>query len=179
MVLTLDRQPVLEGRLLLVRPLVAEDFEPLFAVSSDPAIWEQHPSKDRTQLPVFQQWFDDALACGGALVVVDRTTGWVIGSSRYAVRPDPAEVEIGWTFLARSHWGGTYNGELKALMLEHAFRSVTTVVFTVHIDNHRSQHAVRRLGAVPIREEPDALGRGQNVVFQLAREAWTARGVGG
>jgi RimJ/RimL family protein N-acetyltransferase len=32
------------------------------------------------------------------------------------------EIEIGWTFLARRHWGGHINGEIKRLMLIHAFQ---------------------------------------------------------
>ncbi|HET8617812.1 MAG TPA: GNAT family N-acetyltransferase [Acidimicrobiales bacterium] len=73
----------------------------------------------------------------------------IIGTSHFG-RYDHTrdEVEIGWTFLARSHWGGPYNGEMKRLMLRHAFRSVDTVVFRVHSLNFRSQRAVVKLGAV-------------------------------
>ena len=161
---------MLEGALLRVRPLREEDFEPLYAVASDPLVWEQHPSKDRTQRRVFRRWFDDALASGGALAVIDRGDDAIIGSSRYA-RYDPqrGEVEIGWTFLARSRWGGTYNGELKRLMLDHAFRSVTCVVFRVNTLNLRSQRAVEKLGARRVGTEIDPEGRGENHVFRLVR----------
>jgi hypothetical protein len=40
-----DPQPVLRGTLLELRPLQPEDFGPLFAVASDPLIWEQHPEQ--------------------------------------------------------------------------------------------------------------------------------------
>jgi RimJ/RimL family protein N-acetyltransferase len=63
----LDRQPVLEGERLRLRPLVPADWEALFAVASDPLIWEQHPAHDRWQEPVFRAFFDDALANKGAL----------------------------------------------------------------------------------------------------------------
>src|SRR2546421_11441478 len=33
-----------------------------------------------------------------------------------------SEIEIGWTFLARSHWGGIYNREMKQLMLRHGLQ---------------------------------------------------------
>ena len=68
----LDRQPVLEGEVLRLRPLHAEDWDALFAVASDPLIWEQHPAHDRWQEPVFRAFFEDALANKGALVVIDR-----------------------------------------------------------------------------------------------------------
>ncbi len=102
-----DRQPHLKGELVELRPLRAEDFHALFAAGSDPLIWEQHPAKDRYQQDVFTKFFSDALASGGALIALDAKDGAVIGSSRYHGYDEAnSEVEIGWTFLARSHWGG-------------------------------------------------------------------------
>jgi hypothetical protein len=114
----LGRQPVLEGELVCLRPLRTEDWEALFAVASDPLIWAQHPAHDRWQEPVFRAFFDDALANKGALAVIDAQTGSVIGSSRFQglEQAGGGSVEIGWTFLARSHWGGRYNHEMKRLM---------------------------------------------------------------
>ena len=78
------RQPVLKGQLIELRPLRSDDFDELFAVASDPLIWEQHPHNTRYQEDVFRKFFSDALASGGALIVIDSKTGRVIGSSRYA-----------------------------------------------------------------------------------------------
>jgi len=79
---------------------------------------------------VFREYYQEALASGGALVAVDRRTEKIIGSSRYFwYGPEPSELEIGWTFLARSCWGGNYNGEMKRLMLDHAFTFVDHVIF--------------------------------------------------
>jgi N-acetyltransferase len=118
-----DPQPTLQGELLELRPLRPEEFDSLFAVASDPLIWEQHPDSDRYQEEVFRRFFQDALDSGGALIARDRATGEVIGSSRYfGYDAEKREVEIGWSFLARGCWGGRYNGEMKRLMLLHAFR---------------------------------------------------------
>ena len=98
-----ELQPHLVGDLLEVRPLRPEDWESLFAVASDPLIWEQHPAHDRYQEEVFREFFREALASGGAFVVIDRKTQEIIGSSRYfGFEPQKREIEIGWTFLARS-----------------------------------------------------------------------------
>jgi RimJ/RimL family protein N-acetyltransferase len=169
----LDRQPVLDGELVHLRPLQESDFDALYAIASDRLLWELHPSKDRTQEPVFREWFREAMGSGGALAVLDRRDGRTIGTSRFD-RFDPRrnEVEIGWTFLARSHWGGPYNGETKHLMLRHAFRSVDTVVFRVHSLNFRSQRAVEKLGAVRVGTEVDPHGRGENLVFRLGRQGF-------
>ena len=169
----LDRQPVLAGSLLLLRPLRHDDVEALYAVACDPLLWEQHPSSDRVEREVFDRWFEAALASGGALTAVDQRDGAVIGTSRFdRYNPARREVEIGWTFLARSHWGGTYNAEMKRLMLEHAFACVDAVVFRAHAGNVRSQRAIEKLGAVRVGHEDDPHGRGQNSVFRLDRSTF-------
>lgn len=158
-----DRQPVLEGDLVRIRPLVAEDWEALYAVASDPLIWEVHPRPDRWQEPVFRQFFAEALACGGGLAIEDKATGAIIGSSRYDYHvPEEDEIEIGWTFLARAYWGGTYNREVKQLMLDHIHRYVGTVVFLVGKDNLRSRGAMAKIGGQLI---PGRNHRGGGQVF--------------
>jgi N-acetyltransferase len=54
------------------------------------------------------------------LIAIDRKDGRVIGSSRfYGYDEGKREVEIGWTFLARSYWGGIYNGDRNLRDLLH------------------------------------------------------------
>jgi RimJ/RimL family protein N-acetyltransferase len=143
-----NRQPTLRGELLELRPLRAEDFDALYAVASDPLVWEQHPDRHRWREEVFRAYFDEQLASGGGLAVVDRAAGATIGSSRYHdYSAERSEVEVGWTFLGRAYWGGTYNRELKRLMLGHAFESVDRVVFCIAPENIRSQRSVEKLGA--------------------------------
>jgi N-acetyltransferase len=170
---TFDRQPTLASELLLVRPLRRDDFDALWAISSDPLLWEQHPAKERAEPAGFEQWFADAIASGGALVVLSREEDEVIGTSRYdGLDEEASKVEIGWTFIARRLWGGPHNGELKRLMLEHAFRSVRAVTFRVHSENLRSRRAVEKLGATLVATEIDPHGRGENVVYRLSAPQW-------
>jgi len=143
-----DLQPTLSGSLVELRPLRAEDFPALYAVASDPKIWEQHPNPDRCTEPVFREFFRGAMDSNSAFLALDAGDGRVIGSSRYhGYDPAKREVEIGWSFLARSHWGGTYNHEMKQLMLRHAFRFVDCVVFLIGEHNARSRRAVENIGA--------------------------------
>ncbi len=144
----MNRKPVLEGEHLLLRPLRADDWDALFAVASDRLIWELHPAHDRWQEDVFREYFANALKYQGALVVIDRASGALIGSSRMQGY-DPSgggSVEIGWTFLSRSHWGGAINREMKRLMLAHALGSVERVKFRVGEDNLRSRRAMEKIG---------------------------------
>ena len=147
--MSFDLQPNLKGELIELRPLTPEDWEDLFAVASDPLIWEQHPESDRYKEDVFKIFFSDALESGGAFVIIDRKNQQIIGSTRfYGYDPEKSEIEIGWTFLARKYWGGRYNRELKQLMLDHAFKFVENVIFYVGENNVRSQKATEKIGAV-------------------------------
>jgi len=171
---TFDPQPVLEGKLLSLRPLEAGDFDALYAAASDPLIWEQHPQPNRHELEVFRAYFAEQLASGGALIVHDAETGEAIGLSRYhGYDPERSEVEIGWTFLARRYWGGVYNRELKDLMLAYAFRFVDNVVFLVGPENIRSRRAVERIGAVETGMRPGADGR-PSVAYRLAADDFSS-----
>jgi RimJ/RimL family protein N-acetyltransferase len=144
-----DRQPTLTGERVTLRPSTPDDWEALFAVASDPLIWEVHPAHDRWKEDVFRAYFDAGMASGGALTILDRTTGKVIGSSRYDNwKPEADEIEIGWTYLARDYWGGSYNREIKRLMLDHIHTQVGTVVFTVGDGNVRSRKAMEKIGGV-------------------------------
>jgi len=168
---TFELQPILKSEILEVRPLRADDFQELYAVASDPLVWEQHPNPDRYKHDVFRKFFDEAFASGGALVVIDRKTGHVIGSSRFNCYDlARSEVEIGWTFLARSHWGGIYNGELKRLMMEHAFKFVDNVIFFIGSTNLRSQRALEKIGGVRIGTKSDPNNR-ESFIYRITRSA--------
>jgi RimJ/RimL family protein N-acetyltransferase len=155
-----DAQPTLVGDLVELRPLEEGDFADLYAVASDPLIWEQHPVRDRWTRQEFAAFFRESLDSRSALLAIDVQSGAVIGSSRFhGYREDRREVEIGWTFLARSHWGGTFNGEMKRMMLEYAHRFVDRVVLLVTPSNLRSQRAVEKIGGVRVGTRLDAGGR--------------------
>jgi RimJ/RimL family protein N-acetyltransferase len=170
-----DLQPTLTGSLLHLRPLKPEDFHPLYAVASDPLIWEQHPHFDRYKKDVFEKFFQIALDSRGAFTVIDNKTNQVIGSSRFTeLNEEKSEIEIGFTFLARSHWGGLYNREMKSLMLAHAFQFVRTVIFLVGPKNLRSQRALAKIGALPAGSITHPT-RGENLVFRITSEPHNAQ----
>lgn len=170
--MTFDLQPTLRGRYVHLRPLQPTDHDVLFTVASDPLIWEQHPDKTRSQPEGFRTFFQASLESGGALLVSDAATGVVIGSSRFhGYDPAADEVEIGWTFLARSCWGGQYNRDMKNAMLHHAFRFVNHVVFIIDPANYRSQRAVQKIGATRIADRTQPSGRVVQV-FQIALHRW-------
>jgi RimJ/RimL family protein N-acetyltransferase len=143
-----DFQPVLTGTNVCVRPIRTDEFEALYAVAADPLMWGQHPAKDRSQRVVFEKWFADAVP-QLALTIEELASQRVIGSSRYYDwNPATREVAIGFTFIARDHWGGATNAEVKRLMLDHAFESARTVWFHVDPANTRSRKAMEKIGGI-------------------------------
>ena len=147
--MSFDLQPHLKGELIELRPLTPADWQDLFAVASDPLIWEQHPESDRYKEDVFKIFFSEALESGGAFAIIDKKNEQIIGSTRFfGYDAEKSEIEIGWTFLARKYWGGRYNRELKQLMMDHAFKFVENVIFYVGENNIRSQKATEKIGGI-------------------------------
>lgn len=172
----MDLQPKhLENELVRLLPLKAGDFNPLFAIASDPLIWEQHPNKNRYQKEIFEAFFQAAIESRSAFVVADKETGNIIGSSRYYdFDEENSVIAIGFTFLHRKYWGSSYNKKLKYLMIDYAFSFVDTIIFHVGDCNIRSQKAVEKLGASKFDEE-ERIFSGQkilNFVYKISKTDW-------
>ena len=169
-----DFQPTLVGDLIEVRPVRPDDFDALHAAASDPLIWEVHPDRERWKEENFRKYFDSGIASGSAFVVIERKTGRIIGSSRYHdLKPEESQVEIGFTFLERAYWGGAYNGELKKLMMDHAFHYVRRVVFAVGENNVRSRRAVEKIGGKLIDKVDRTMANGKvvpHVIYAVERK---------
>lgn len=143
----------LEDDLIKLQPITPQDFDALFAVASDPEIWEQHPSKDRYKKEVFQKFFDGAVEGNTAFLTIEKATGKIIGSTRYYdFKPENNSIAIGYTFLATAYWGGKYNWSSKKLLLDYAFQFVDKVYFHIGATNVRSQMATMRVGAKKVAE---------------------------
>ena len=143
-----DWQPTLRGERVTLRPIRTDDLGAMHAAASDPEVWAQHSETNRHERPVFERFFQGALASGGGLVIIDNQDDRIIGSSRYYDwNPQDESVVVGYTYLERAYWGGATNREVKALMLAHAFQWARTIRFHVSPGNVRSQRALERLGA--------------------------------
>ncbi|RQO64230.1 N-acetyltransferase [Pedobacter sp. KBW01] len=173
-----DLQPTLENDLIQIVPLKETDFEALYAVASDPLIWEQHPNKDRYQRTVFKNFFKGAIESKGAFIVYEKETGKIVGSSRYyELDEENSSVAVGYTFIGREFWGKGHNRALKTLMLDYAFQFVDKVILHIGASNYRSQKATEKLGASKVGElevayygEPVKL----NFVYQVDKASWAA-----
>jgi Acetyltransferases, including N-acetylases of ribosomal proteins len=164
-------QPTLENENVKLIPLKQNDLEELFAVASDPKIWEQHPNKDRYKKEVFENFFQGAMESKGAFKIIDKESNETAGSTRfYDYNADDNSIFIGYTFYGRKFWGSKLNPQVKKLMLDYIFQYVDKVNFHVGKDNIRSQKAMEKLGAKKVDEvnvayygEPEKL----NIVFEI------------
>jgi RimJ/RimL family protein N-acetyltransferase len=170
-----DPQPTLTGDTLTLRPMRADDLEPLYTVAKDPEIWVVHPVPNRHERTPFESFFQTLLGSNQALTVTHRATGEIIGCSRYYATPDVHNsISIGFTFLGRTWWGGVTNFEMKRLMLDHAFVHVDAVWLHIAPVNIRSQRATAKLGAVHAYDSDLFLG-GATALWQSWRvdaQAW-------
>jgi N-acetyltransferase len=175
----LDLQPTLTGPHITLRPLAPQDFHELFRVASDPLIWHQHPDPARGTPEGFQSFFEGALSSQGCLVAIDTVLRSIIGCSRYTHYAPGERVSIGYTFLARSHWGGAANAQMKNLMLRHAFMDVPEVLFTVAERNLRSRRAVEKLGAELVGAEDVPRWGQTHVIYRLTPHLWVRHAMPG
>ena len=169
----------LENDLISLSPLKEEHFEELFQVASDEKIWEQHPTQTRYKRDGFKDFFQESMESGGALIVRDKLTGRIIGSSRYFKNPGGDHlIEIGWTFLARAYWGGKYNGVMKQLMIDHAFSFAEVLILFIAKDNYRSAKAATKIGAqlCDPPEDFNIYNRNENnLPYIIKKEDWLNR----
>ncbi len=172
----MNLQPTLEDELIILRPLAEDDFDALYEVAQDPLIWEQHPNWDRYKRDVFIEFFSGAMQSKGAFLILDKETRKVIGSTRFKkIEGVENAIEIGWSFLARDKWGGTYNRSMKKLMIDYALNHIGHIIFYIGNDNIRSQKAVEKLGGRKITNpELDHLVRknGTDLTFRIGKEDW-------
>lgn len=172
-------QPIIENDKVILYPLQENDFDVLYAVASDPKIWEQHPNKDRWKKDVFLTFFEAAMQSKGAFKIVDKITENVIGSTRfYDYNKKEDSIFIGYTFYATSCWGKGINHSVKIAMLDYIFQFVSKVYFYIGKNNVRSQIAIGRLGAEKIGErEVTYLGEALrlNFVYEISKQKWEER----
>jgi len=150
----INLKPIFENDDLILYPLQEADEELLYEVAADPRIWEQHPNKDRWKREVFATFFDGAIKSESAFKIIDKTTGRIIGSTRfYEYDQNAGSIFIGYTFYAVHYWGKGINRAVKTMMLDYIFQFVDHVYFHIGAENIRSQIAIGRIGAEKVAEE--------------------------
>ena len=145
---------VLDGAFARLEPLSADHLPGLIEAGRDARIWTWMPF-DASAPGAMQMLVDAALGAKAAaseipFVTVERSSGRVVGSSRYlAIAPAHLRLEIGWTWLEPGSWRTALNSEAKLLQLQHAFETLgcRRVEFKTDARNERSRAAILGIGA--------------------------------
>jgi RimJ/RimL family protein N-acetyltransferase len=145
----------LEGRRVVLEPLLPDHEDGLWRAARDPEIWRWMTSAAAASREAFAAWTASALAAAqrgteAPFAVLDARDGSPVGSTRYlSLRPEHGGLEIGYTWYARAAWGTGINVEAKLLLLEHAFEhlGLMRVEFKTDARNERSRRALEALPA--------------------------------
>ena len=144
---------VLEGHQLRLEPLTLAHHEGLCQIGLEADLWRWIPNQVRTPTDM-TNYIETALAeqaAGKSLpfAQIERSTGRVIGSSRYMnIEAAHRRVEIGSTWVAPAWQRTAINTESKYLLLRHAFEALGCIRVELKTDslNERSRAAIRRIG---------------------------------
>lgn len=156
---TLLATPTLEGVHVRLEPLAVDHVDGLAAAAA-----EDRTTYGLTSVPDGREgtaaYVAAALAAvadGTALVFTQRRAadGAIVGSTRYwrlerwSGRPEPDEVEVGFTWLAASAQRTAINTEAKLLLFTYAFETwgVRRLALVTDERNVRSRTAIARVGA--------------------------------
>jgi N-acetyltransferase len=178
----MEIEPVtLEGRWVRLEPLRIEHVDALWRAGADPDLWSVTSARIRS-VDDMRAYVESALADPGSLpfCTVDRDSGQVVGTTRFAnIVPEHKRVEIGWTFIEKSHQRTPLNTEAKYLMFRYAFETwgFNRVELKTSAVNYQSRTAILRVGAMQegiLRRHminPDGSTR-DTVYYSVIAEEW-------
>lgn len=147
-------QPVLEGRHVLLRPMVRSDGAAMVEAASNGRLWELFytvvPGPESINAYLDRAEREQGRGRIMPFVVIDKASGDIVGATRYMRMNAPhRRLEIGTTFYANRVQRTPVNSEAKLLLLTHAFEAMDCVCVQFRTDhfNFASQRAIERLGA--------------------------------
>ena len=145
----------LSGPVVMLEPLRRNHLRGLREAARGTDIW-QYMAANLSDTDSLEPWFTEAHRLEKTtqqLPFAIRMTqgGALVGSTRYLnIAAEHRRLEIGWTWLAPSQWGGRANAAAKLLLLEHAFETLGAQRVELRTDalNQRARRAILKLGAV-------------------------------
>ena len=137
-----------------LEPLTPVHADALARVGLDPELWRWIPtpigSVDEMRAYVATALEEQQRGVSLPFAIVDARSDEVIGSTRFGnIDVRNRRLEIGWTWLARSHQRTRANTAAKRLLLGHAFDALDANRVELKTDalNEKSRNAIARIGA--------------------------------
>ena len=144
----------LDHAVVRLEPLAREHVPALARVGLDAELWRwiPHPVESAEQMQAYVATALDEQRRGVSLpfAIVDVGSGEVVGSTRFGnIDVKNRRLEIGWTWVARSHQRTRTNTAAKRLLLGHAFDTLRANRVELKTDalNEKSRNAIGRIGA--------------------------------
>lgn len=144
----------LNGTHVELIPLDPSHADALFTASQHEEIWTHMTvrinSKEDTEQYIQKAMEQKQNGMEYPFVIIEKATTQIIGTTRYLdISPQHKRLEIGGTWLARTHWRSKANTECKYMLLTHAFENmdIQRVQIKTDQENLRSQQAIERIGA--------------------------------
>jgi ribosomal-protein-alanine N-acetyltransferase len=142
---------MLETPRLLFRPFKESDTEAVHGWFSDPEVFRFYTygpylSLEKTAERI-SQYMAHLKKYGFAKnIVIEKSTGLLIGDAGLSFAEDIGEVDVGYKF-ARSHWGKGYATEAAQAWVRYGFDQLglERIVAIVHPQNVRSKRVVEKL----------------------------------
>ncbi len=147
-------EPVtLTGEFVQLEPMLPAHGPMLADVGLDAELWRwiPDPVHTREEMLAYVAAALEQQARGVSLpfTIVERASGKVIGSTRYAnIEHVHRRIEIGWTWVAIPWQRTAVNTECKYLLLRHAFETLGCIRVELKTDllNEKSRKAIGRIG---------------------------------
>jgi len=117
--------PILETERLCLRPVVADDLDPIAALYGDPEVMrfiglqgalDREQARERLDFMI-DHWQRHGF---GMWAVLRKPDGAFLGRCGLRYLDDTSEIELGYT-LGRAHWGLGYATEASRVVVRHAF----------------------------------------------------------
>jgi len=176
---------ILEDERVLLRPLLADDFENLLPFAlNEPQTW-RYSSKTAGSEQLLKEYIKDALQARDKgieypFIVFDKTANAYAGSTRfYDIQPENGALELGYTWYGKDFRGTGMNKHCKFLLLQFAFEVMNAdrVGFRADARNEVSIAAMKSIGCTvegvtrsnaPLRDG----GRRDSILLSILKDEW-------
>ena len=176
---------IMEDERVLLRPLLADDFENLLPFAlNEPETW-RYSSKTAGSEQLLKEYIKDALQASDKgieypFIVFDKTANAYAGSTRfYDIQPENGALELGYTWYGKDFRGTGMNKHCKFLLLQFAFEVMNAdrVGFRADARNEVSIAAMKSIGCTvegvtrsnaPLRDG----GRRDSILLSILKDEW-------
>lgn len=179
---------ILENEIVLLRPLVSEDFSHLLPISiNEPEIWKYSlvQAHGEENLKAYIKMAMDAKAEQKEypFIVFDKRINQYVGSTRfYDIQLAQSTLQLGYTWYSKIAQGTGLNAHCKFLLLQFAFEKMNMerVEFRADNNNARSIAAMKGIGCSVegvLRKNVIKMdgGRRDSIILSILKEEWESK----